>query len=714
MGDGMLLRIIIFLILGLLLFGANVLFVQAIRSTFFDRSTPSQIAPFRVIGRENKDGVLSIAMAHELRARVGLLLRELQEPDTQFDQSRFDKTYQPLGIPLRQVEVPDRIFEPLDITLNLSGVELGGVFSRLHNLITSPTALDFVVEFQDDQAIVAGNLDLMGGAPLYAIARPPTTDEIVTVIAYAIYQRQLAAKISHVSALDLPEFRSLISHLLKAVQLNRKVLRQTVTEKDYHDLLIELREFIDKLPQWQEFVHLTAEVAKNAKAPAEALSLYRRELALLDEDSPTYSEVEDQINRLEVSVHIASTEPVVPQDDSAAVLKRLRESTWGRSLLSKLNLPTIPEGVVTSSPTIAILGSLPSHNLLTEAQRTYLRGEKRGAEANYEEQFTNNLVRLILMIAPQAHFTFTSIKSSYPGGGYLESDIVDALYSLLDSSPDILLITYGPFYGDLLPLVINEATDQGTVVVMAASADIPGYEQYPIEIYPNTITVAGLTNDNRPVEPLPQNYNKQQLYWVPAQDLPILTSGGKIEPGSSNSYAAALVAGITWHIKVAARDITPGEVFQTLSDNSKLVGDALPVINASGTLNELQQRSKGLRLTPKMEENKLIPDNDPNGLNSVISISETGTIIRIKAMLNIDHTYIGDLSISLQSPDGKKFVLHDRQGGSKDNLIKTYSQELDKLIGTSFKGDWVLHVEDHTAQDTGRLNWWSLDIQYAE
>ena len=709
----MLLRIVIFLILGLLLFGANVLFVQAIRSTFFDRSTPNQIAPFRVIGRENKDGVLSIAMAHELRARLGLLLRELQTPETQVDQSRFDKTFQPLGIPLRQVEVPDRIFEPLDITLNLSGVELGGVFSRLHNLITRPTTLDFVVEFQDDQAIVVGNLDLMGGAPLYIVTRP-TTDEIVTEIAYAIYQRQLAAKISHVSALDLQEFRSLILHLFNTVQLNRKVLRQTVTVKDYHDLLTGLREFTDKLPQWQEFVHLTAEVAKNANAPAEALSLYRRELTLLDKDSPTYSEVEDQINRLEVTVHIASTEPVVPQDDSAAVLKRLRESNWGRSLLSKLNLPTIPEGVVTSSPTIAILGSLPSENLLTEAQRTYLRGEKRGAEANYEEQFTNNLVRLILMIAPQAHFTFTTIESSYPGGGYLESDIVDALHSLLSSSPDILLVTYGPFYGTLLPLVINEATFQGTVVVMAASADIPGYEQFPFEIYPNTITVAGLTNDNRPVEPLPQNYNKQQLYWVPAQDLPILTSDGKIEPGSSNSYAAALVAGITWHIKYAARDITPGEIFQTLSDNSRLVGDDLPLINASDTLNDLQQRSMGLRLTPKMEVNKPIPDNDPNGLNSVISILETGTIIRIKATLDIDHTYIGDLSVSLQSPDGKKFVLHDRQGGSKDNIIKTYSQELDKLIGTSFKGDWVLYVEDHTAQDTGRLNWWSLDIQYAE
>ena len=44
--------------------------------------------------------------------------------------------------------------------------------------------------------------------------------------------------------------------------------------------------------------------------------------------------------------------------------------------------------------------------------------------------------------------------------------------------------------------------------------------------------------------------------------------------------------------------------------------------------------------------------------------------------VNIVHTYIGDLAVSLIAPDGSAYVLHNRTGGSADNINQTYTVNL--------------------------------------
>jgi subtilisin-like proprotein convertase family protein len=81
----------------------------------------------------------------------------------------------------------------------------------------------------------------------------------------------------------------------------------------------------------------------------------------------------------------------------------------------------------------------------------------------------------------------------------------------------------------------------------------------------------------------------------------------------------------------------------------------------------------------------------------------------------ITHTYIGDLSVSLIAPNGTRVALHDRAGGSIDNLIKTYSgattPSLASLRGQPAQGAWRLHVADLDARDVGKLNRWGLRIE---
>jgi subtilisin-like proprotein convertase family protein len=111
-----------------------------------------------------------------------------------------------------------------------------------------------------------------------------------------------------------------------------------------------------------------------------------------------------------------------------------------------------------------------------------------------------------------------------------------------------------------------------------------------------------------------------------------------------------------------------------------------------------------------------IPDNDPQGLASMISIAEFGTIEAILVRVGIKHTYIGDLRVELVAPTGRVIVLHNRTGGPTDNLSITYSPDslpaLTGLNGQEVNGQWILRARDLTSMDTGRLDKWGLELTY--
>ena len=111
-----------------------------------------------------------------------------------------------------------------------------------------------------------------------------------------------------------------------------------------------------------------------------------------------------------------------------------------------------------------------------------------------------------------------------------------------------------------------------------------------------------------------------------------------------------------------------------------------------------------------------IPDNDPRGLVSKIHIDPSGTLQSIRVKVRIIHTWIGDLRVVLSSPQGDQVVLHDRTGTSEKQLITTYSSDsfdpLASLVGKQGRGDWSLHVSDHSMQDIGKLVKWTLQLEY--
>ena len=73
--------------------------------------------------------------------------------------------------------------------------------------------------------------------------------------------------------------------------------------------------------------------------------------------------------------------------------------------------------------------------------------------------------------------------------------------------------------------------------------------------------------------------------------------------------------------------------------------------------------------------------------------------------VRIIHTYKGDLKVDVVAPDGSIYTLHNRSGGSTDNVIGTFSVNLSSEVAN---GSWKLRVNDNANGDIGYIDSWSM------
>ena len=104
------------------------------------------------------------------------------------------------------------------------------------------------------------------------------------------------------------------------------------------------------------------------------------------------------------------------------------------------------------------------------------------------------------------------------------------------------------------------------------------------------------------------------------------------------------------------------------------------------------------RLHATVAINLEIPDQ-PTGISHTLTVNGSGSASAIKVSIDITHTYVGDLKVILSNPDGTEHVLHRLEGGSTDDLKKTFS--LDGLRVSRAIGG---RVSDHHGADIGTLN----------
>jgi subtilisin-like proprotein convertase family protein len=113
------------------------------------------------------------------------------------------------------------------------------------------------------------------------------------------------------------------------------------------------------------------------------------------------------------------------------------------------------------------------------------------------------------------------------------------------------------------------------------------------------------------------------------------------------------------------------------------------------------------------------PIPDLQTVSFTLNVADNTLVEALTVAVDLQHTYIGDLIITLQSPTHtgvSPVVLHNRSGGSTKNLKKTYdtatTPTLAAFAGKSCQGTWTLQIEDAAAQDFGMLGSFSLGLSF--
>ncbi|MFC9292678.1 S8 family serine peptidase [Streptomyces sp. NPDC057011] len=204
---------------------------------------------------------------------------------------------------------------------------------------------------------------------------------------------------------------------------------------------------------------------------------------------------------------------------------------------------------------------------------------------------------------------------------------------------------------------------------------------------------------------------------APGSNVYSTAPGGGYSTKSGTSMATPHVVGVAALIASANPGITPAQIRDKLAtqandiacpSDSRCTGTtANNAFFGEGQVDAL----KAVGSTPppgKYFENTgdfAIGDNTT--VESPITVSGvTGNApATLKVGVNIVHTYIGDLKVDLVAPDGTVYTVHNRAGGSTDNINTTYTVNASSEVAN---GTWKLRVNDNAGGDTGKIDSWNL------
>lgn len=298
----------------------------------------------------------------------------------------------------------------------------------------------------------------------------------------------------------------------------------------------------------------------------------------------------------------------------------------------------------------------------------------------------------------------------------------------------------------------RDATGQWRIFT-ATGRIINGYPAHP-----DTIAVSACTSLNR--KSLYSNWGREVTIAAPSNNFDPTTLSGlpgrgitttdneyygqDFTPGKrythsfgGTSSATPLVAGVAALIKSANPALTALEIKAILEQTADKIEDpsvdplyghakgtyqnghsewfGFGKVNAHRAVQEAVRRLPVQRIIEKENATPIaIPDFFTPGITSTIEISESGPIAAIEVIVDITHSWIGDLEVSLISPQGTRALLHNRAGGGQHDIRRTYTPTDTPALGVftnqSAQGNWVLAVSDRARRDEGTLNRWRLKL----
>jgi subtilisin-like proprotein convertase family protein len=112
------------------------------------------------------------------------------------------------------------------------------------------------------------------------------------------------------------------------------------------------------------------------------------------------------------------------------------------------------------------------------------------------------------------------------------------------------------------------------------------------------------------------------------------------------------------------------------------------------------------------------PIRDYRTTTAAFEVSGVCTLTALTIGLDLEHSFVGDLRLSVLAPSGAEVVLREHTGAGQAHLVSSYDPStvpaLAPLLGTSGVGHWEVRVRDDAGADTGVFHTASLRLGCAE
>ena len=220
-------------------------------------------------------------------------------------------------------------------------------------------------------------------------------------------------------------------------------------------------------------------------------------------------------------------------------------------------------------------------------------------------------------------------------------------------------------------------------------------------------------------------------------------SGDVVNGFNGTSAATLMISGVAALILEANPELGYRDVQEILAYSSRQIdaGDSGWTLNAAGDWNGgglhvshdfgfgLVDAHAAVRLAESWRDQSTFANEqlvtaarspgatitDTAPVTDTITITDPVDLEWVEVDINIDHGWIGDLVVTLTSPDGTVSTLVDRpgrfqsgDGTSQDDINFVLTSA--RYWGEDAVGDWTLRVSDAVSADNGRLISWRLNL----
>lgn len=112
------------------------------------------------------------------------------------------------------------------------------------------------------------------------------------------------------------------------------------------------------------------------------------------------------------------------------------------------------------------------------------------------------------------------------------------------------------------------------------------------------------------------------------------------------------------------------------------------------------------------------PIRDYRTTTAAFDVAGACTLSSIAVGIDVEHSYVGDLRITVAAPGGSEIVLRDHTGTGNAHLVSSYDATtlaaLAPLLGRSATGRWEVRVRDDAGADSGTFHSASLRLGCTE